>query len=185
MTLRLRYMAVLSFVGALMLVALACASSSTPASTTNSTPVPTTPVASSYTISVATNDTVGNYLVDGQGNTLYWTTLDTPGMSNTKGVFAKWPAFYAPNIVLPPSQYPELGPDNQVVLPSVNASDFGTITNSEGILQTTYKGYPLYYYIGDKAPGDMLGQGLGGIWSIVDPAASGPATGVMPPSTTP
>jgi predicted lipoprotein with Yx(FWY)xxD motif len=35
--------------------------------------------------------------------------------------------------------------------------------------QMTYNGWPLYYYIKDKAPGDTTGQGVGGTWFVVPP----------------
>jgi predicted lipoprotein with Yx(FWY)xxD motif len=37
----------------------------------------------------------------------------------------------------------------------------------------TYKGHPLYYYVGDKKPGDTSGQGLdqfGAKWYVLTPA---------------
>ena len=166
MMLRFRYLAILSFIGSLMLAAYACV----PAySTGTPTPAPTTPVTSSYTISVASKDGVGNFLVDGRGMTLYWTTRDAPGQSNITGqVLANWPSFYSQNIVIPSN---------------LNASDFGTIARPEGGNQTTYKGYPLYYYIKDQSPGDTLGQGVGGIWWLVDPTASAPTAQAVPTVT--
>jgi predicted lipoprotein with Yx(FWY)xxD motif len=32
----------------------------------------------------------------------------------------------------------------------------------------------LYYYIKDVAPGETLGQGVGGVWYVVDPDKSPP-----------
>ena len=32
------------------------------------------------------------------------------------------------------------------------------------MLQATYKGHPLYTYAGDTAPGQVKGNGLGGVW---------------------
>jgi predicted lipoprotein with Yx(FWY)xxD motif len=51
----------------------------------------------------------------------------------------------------------------------VTEGDFGAITREDGKRQTTYKGWPLYYYAGDKAPGDVLGQGLGNVWFVANP----------------
>ena len=39
-------------------------------------------------------------------------------------------------------------------------ADFGTITRADGKKQTTYKGMPLYFFVGDKAAGDTNGQGV-------------------------
>ena len=160
MMLRFRFVTILSFIGSLMLVAYACAPA--PAvPTPTGTPQPTTPISSSFTIAVGSKDGIGNYLVDGNGMTLYWTTRDSVGQSNITGTnLADWPVFYAANIVIPSA---------------LTGSDFGAITRSEGGYQTTYKGYPLYYFIQDKKPMDTLGQGLEGVWSVVDPAAMAPA----------
>lgn len=159
MMLRFRFLAILSFIGSLMLVAYACAPA--PAVPTNTgTPQPTTPISSSFTIAVGSKDGIGNYLVDGNGMTLYWTTRDSVGQSNITGAtLANWPAFYATNIVIPSA---------------LSGSDLGTITRPEGGYQTTYKGYPLYYFVQDKNPMDTLGNGLDGVWSVVDPAAMAP-----------
>jgi predicted lipoprotein with Yx(FWY)xxD motif len=60
-----------------------------------------------------------------------------------------------------------------------------TITRSDGSMQATYNGHPLYTYVGDKAPGQAKGNGLnlsGGVWHEVTvsgaaaPAASGSAS---------
>jgi predicted lipoprotein with Yx(FWY)xxD motif len=43
----------------------------------------------------------------------------------------------------------------------------GTITRDDGTMQATYNGWPLYYYSGDAAPGDINGQGMEGLWFLV------------------
>ena len=112
------------------------------------------------TINTNIKSGIGTYLVDGNGKTLYWTALDSVGQSNVTGaVLANWPIFYSSNIVVPSS---------------LNASDFGSITRTDGTKQTTYKGRPIYYYINDLAAGDVFGQGINGIWFAVDPTLSGP-----------
>ena len=43
----------------------------------------------------------------------------------------------------------------------------GTIKRSDGTMQATYNGHPLYTYIGDTAPGQAHGNNLdlnGGLW---------------------
>ena len=146
---------------------VATTTSATPPPPTSTTPAQTTPV-KSFTINVSSgNATLGNYLVDANGMTLYWTTLDASGQSNVTGtVLANWPVFYAASVVVPSS---------------LATSDFGSITRSDGTKQTTYKGWPLYYFIKDKNPGDASGQGIGGVWFVVSPTATGPAK----PTTTP
>ena len=51
----------------------------------------------------------------------------------------------------------------------------GTITRDDGTVQGTYNGWPLYYFSGDSAPGDVNGQGLNDVWWVID--ASGTAIG--------
>jgi predicted lipoprotein with Yx(FWY)xxD motif len=43
----------------------------------------------------------------------------------------------------------------------------GSITGPGGGKQLTLNGWPLYYYVQDKAPGDLLGQGVGNIWWVI------------------
>ena len=143
--------------------------------TAPTSPVTAPPTTTQYTINVAINNLMGQILVAGNGMTLYWTTADSPGVNNVTGAAASiWPIFYTSTIVVPSS---------------LNASDFGTITNSDGSKQTTYKQWPLYFYINDTAPGDTNGQGVAGKWSVVNPGASGPqpiaTTTTTTPTTTP
>jgi len=67
---------------------------------------------------------------------------------------SNWPVFYTANIVVPPS---------------LNAADFGTYTRDNKIKQTTYKGYPLYYFVQDKTAGDTMGNQLSMVWFAVSP----------------
>jgi len=107
-----------------------------------------------YTIMTVKAADSGNFLVDGQGRTLYYFTKDSPGVSTTTGpIAANWPAFYTPTIVVP---------DNLI------ASDFGTITRADGMKQTSYKGWPLYYFVKDSAAGDSKGQKINDVWFVVN-----------------
>ena len=49
----------------------------------------------------------------------------------------------------------------------------GTLKRSDGKVQVTYGGKPLYLYSGDKKAGDVKGQGAGGIWHALDALRSG------------
>ena len=108
-----------------------------------------------YTVMIGTNKAVGNYLVDGSGNTLYWFTKDSANMSACSGDCLKaWPAF---------------SPDSFAVPSALNAADFSTITRTDGAKQAAYKGYPLYYWVKDKMHGELTGQNVGKVWFVIDP----------------
>ena len=47
----------------------------------------------------------------------------------------------------------------------------GSITRADGIKQVTYNDMPLYYWASDMKPGDMTGQGVGGVWFMMSPTA--------------
>jgi predicted lipoprotein with Yx(FWY)xxD motif len=46
----------------------------------------------------------------------------------------------------------------------LKAAMLGTIKRPDGKTQVTFAGHPLYLYIGDTKPGEVNGQGVGGIW---------------------
>jgi len=124
-----------------------------------STTVPTTtppPTTVSYTLSVASNAAIGTYLVDGKGMTLYYHLSDTNGKSTASASdLSYWPPFNPPSFVLPQSlKQSDCSRTNPV---------YGG--NKE---QATYKGWPLYYYVGDKKVGDAFGRQVAG-WGVVDP----------------
>ena len=48
-----------------------------------------------------------------------------------------------------------------------DAAMLGTITREDGTMQATYNGWPLYYFSGDAAPGNISGQGMEGLWFLV------------------
>ena len=110
-------------------------------------------LASAQSIQVKTTADGTSYLTDENGLTLYYFTLDTNGQSACYGGCAKaWPIFYAPTITVPDSLDPK---------------DFGTITRTDNTKETTYKGWPLYYWVDDKNPGDLLGEGVHNVWYIL------------------
>jgi predicted lipoprotein with Yx(FWY)xxD motif len=102
----------------------------------------------------------GRILFDGRGFVVYGFTRDARGRSRCIGACAKrWP----PYIV---SSRPKAGT-------GVSQSRLRTIKRSDGSLQATYAGRPLYYYISDKKPGQILCQNIsefGGIWRVVRPS---------------
>jgi predicted lipoprotein with Yx(FWY)xxD motif len=51
----------------------------------------------------------------------------------------------------------------------------GTTKRTDGTLEVTYAGHPLYYYAGDTAPGQTTGQALpqfGAPWYVVAPSGT-------------
>jgi predicted lipoprotein with Yx(FWY)xxD motif len=173
-----KYISLIGSIFAVVVISISLIGCSKKLSLTTSQTTQTTTTHTLVALSVNTNSKagIGTYLVDGNGHTLYWTTLDSVGQSNVTGtILANWPIFYVANIV---SASPLV------------ASDFGSITRADGNKQTTYKGRPIYYYINDQAAGDTRGQGINGVWFAVDPSASGPTattsstTTVYPTSTT-
>lgn len=108
------------------------------------------PNPTAYSVVVMSSASVGNYLANSTGFALYIYTKDSPG-SGTSSCYstcaANWPAFYSANLL---------------VQPGLNASQFSTITRTDGSKQTTYKGYPLYYFRGDYASGQVNGQNVFG-----------------------
>lgn len=102
------------------------------------------------------NSTHGNILVDADGKTLYFFTKDVAGTSKcAEGTcLTNWPLFYAEEI------RPGEGLDE---------NDFATITRDDGEEQTTYKGWPLYYFAGDNAAGETNGDGVNSVWFVAKP----------------
>lgn len=149
-----------AFVGLLTLAA-ACGGSGTgdgtPAQSGGSQAASPTPTPTP-TLMVATDARLGNHLVDGSGRSLYYFAKDVPAggaraaVSNCNaGCLPIWPIFDA----------------GSVVAQGIDAADIGEITRSDGSKQTTYRGFPLYYYAGDTAAGDTNGEGISGIWYVV------------------
>jgi predicted lipoprotein with Yx(FWY)xxD motif len=100
---------------------------------------------------------VGKHLVDKDGRTLYYFSNDANGASNcTGGCLGVWPVFLADSL-------------SGTFSSDLSATDFKTISTSTGARQTTYKGWPLYYYapggIAEPA-GQTNGEGVGGIWFV-------------------
>lgn len=113
--------------------------------------------ASGAAVDLAKNDKLGSILVDDKGMTLYLFTKDTP---NTSVCYDKCAAAWPPLLT---TGAPMAGD-------GVDASKLGTTTRTDGSVQVTYNGWPLYYYAKDKAPGDVTGQDVGSVWYVVSAA---------------
>ena len=93
----------------------------------------------------------GSILFDGRGFVLYAFTKDAQGRSECSGACAAvWPPYLASR--------------------PVAGKLLGTARRSDGKLQVTYAGRPLYYYVGDRSPRQILCQNVseyGGLWLVV------------------
>ncbi len=91
-------------------------------------------------------------LVDANNMTLYIYTRDT--VANETVCYdqcaVNWPPFMAAADAVP-------------------EGDWTLVNRTDGTKMWAYKGRPLYTYINDKAPGDVVGDGRGGVWYVARP----------------
>ena len=103
---------------------------------------------------------LGRILVDSKGITLYDFPPDKGTTSVCYGACAAlWP--------------PLLTEGKPVAGPGVRTSLLGTTKRSDGKLEVTYGGHPLYYFVPDRKPGQTTGQGVdqfGGPWWVISAA---------------
>jgi predicted lipoprotein with Yx(FWY)xxD motif len=159
--------------GAVAAVALlaACGSSGTSSGasggSTSSTPAasPSSASAAKASTSAAgiktTSTGKGTVLTTAQGFTIYWFAIDTPTKSNCNGQCTSfWP--------------PLTGTPSMASGASLTGK-FGTIKRADGTEQATYEGHPLYLFAGDKAAGQVNGNGVntsGGLWWASTPTGA-------------
>lgn len=135
-----------------------------PASSSASTTVAPTPVTAPAVTELKTAATsLGQVVTDGAGMTLYMFTKDTQGASASAcagACLAAWPQ------VVAASTAPTLTGVSGV------SGAVATIATADGRRQVTLAGWPLYYFAKDKAPGDVLGQGVNQVWYVLDQAGT-------------
>ena len=133
-----------------MTPATPAASDQTMEAPTDTTSSPTSALAS-LVVMTKNDATAGAYLADSKGMTIYTYDKDTTDKSNcTATCLVNWPIFAAPSA-------------DATSLPA----NIGVITRADGTFEYTYKGLPLYYYVKDTKAGDLMGDGVGGVWHIV------------------
>jgi predicted lipoprotein with Yx(FWY)xxD motif len=101
----------------------------------------------------------GQFLVDAQGQSLYLFEKDEAGESYCTGACAAvWPP-------LETSTAPSAGA-------GIQSGALGTVKRSDGDMQVTYHGHPLYYYAADAStPGKTKGEDVeqfGSSWYLVN-----------------
>jgi predicted lipoprotein with Yx(FWY)xxD motif len=118
------------------------------------------PQAKPAKVAVAAKPSLGKVLVDGRGQTLYMFSKDKNGKSACTAVCLKaWVPMHTFGA-------PTAGS-------GAKASLLGKSSSFPGVTQVTYKGHPLYFFLGDQTPADTKGQGFAGLWHTVQ--ASGAA----------
>jgi predicted lipoprotein with Yx(FWY)xxD motif len=120
---------------------------------------------------------LGKTLTDANGRTLYLFAADKPNVSTLSAAGrAFWPPF------------------TSTAKPSATggalAGRIGAVAGGTGSRQVTYNGHPLYYFVGDRNPGQTAGQALdefGARWYVLSPAGaavtSAPKAATPSPST--
>ena len=101
----------------------------------------------------------GVTLFDGRGRALYGFTRDRRGgPSQCYGACATaWPVYFG----------------QARAGKGVKQSLIGTTRRRDGRRQVTYNGWPLYYYVRDRSPGQVTCQNVdefGGLWLVVRPS---------------
>jgi predicted lipoprotein with Yx(FWY)xxD motif len=113
----------------------------------------------SGTISGAEVSGLGTVLVDSEGMTLYEFTEDEGMTSVCYGECeTAWPPVLA-------SGKPTAGK-------GAMSADLGTTKRKDGTEQVTYKGHPLYTFVGDQAPGEATGNEAEGTWFALNEGGS-------------
>jgi predicted lipoprotein with Yx(FWY)xxD motif len=96
---------------------------------------------------------VGRVLVDAEGRTLYGFTKDSEGTSACNDACA--------------DAWPPIAGETTVDAAVTAASK--AITRADGSSQLALGKWPVYTFAGDTGPGDVNGQGSGGVWFAVAP----------------
>ena len=117
------------------------------------------PAASNAPALAASSSRYGRVLFDRDGRVLYTFAHDHGKTSACYGgCAAAWPPFTV-------KRAPKAGA-------GVRSARLGTTRRRDGSLQVTYAGHPLYYFTGDKRPGQITCQNVssfGGRWYVINP----------------
>jgi predicted lipoprotein with Yx(FWY)xxD motif len=139
----------------------ACGSSTSPSASGSTPAAAHSSVPAGGAVISTHSSSKGTVLANAKGHTLYWFAIDTPTASKCTGSCATyWP--------------PVIGKPTAAAGTSL-PMHLGTITRSNGQMQATYDGHPLYTYVGDTAPGQVKGNGLklsGGLWWAATPSGA-------------
>jgi predicted lipoprotein with Yx(FWY)xxD motif len=116
-------------------------------------PVVSTPAPAAVTLQLSTTN-LGQVITDANGRTVYLYTPDTTTASTCYGqCAATWP--------------PVLVIGAPVAGDGLASSLLGTTTRTDGTVQVTYGGHPLYLFAKDAKAGDTNGEAVFGVWYAV------------------
>ena len=91
----------------------------------------------------------GTMATSAEGMTLYTFDNDTAGVSTCYDTCAaKWPPYVATE-------------------GATMTEGWTMVDRTDGTKQWAYDGKPTYLYVDDAAAGDMMGDGVGGVWHII------------------
>jgi predicted lipoprotein with Yx(FWY)xxD motif len=134
----------------------ACGSSSSSSSSPSAAASPTSGSAGAAVVKTASVSSLGaSVLVDAQGLTLYHLSGELNG---------KWICTSAACVKV---WHPLAAPTGRS--PSGSVGSLGSVKRPGGAVQVTFKGMPLYSFVGDTKPGEAKGQGIKdvGVWTAV------------------
>src|SRR5260370_36558489 len=145
----------LSIAGAIAsaLLAAACGGTSPATAAASPSPNPSPSTAATGTTTAVAPSKLGQILVDGKGMTVYLFVVDT---STTSNCYTSCATIWPPVLTTGAAQAGA----------GANASLLGTTTRTDGKTEVTYAGHPLYYFVQDKAAGDITGQGINGFGGL-------------------
>jgi predicted lipoprotein with Yx(FWY)xxD motif len=127
----------------------------TPAAPTQSAP------ADAPVVIKAGTTKLGPTAVNAEGLTVYLSVLDSTdpprSVCLSKTCLTAWKPVY-------------VGKGGVVAGAGVDQAKLGKVLRPDGDVQVTLGGWPLYLFIKDKAPGDVLGEGVKGTWHALSPA---------------
>jgi predicted lipoprotein with Yx(FWY)xxD motif len=129
----------------------------------------------SGTVKAAKRTSFGMILVSSNGRTLYRYTVDSKGVnrcSSNATCNKFWPA-----LLIKAGVKPTVGTGAEAGL-------LGTIKAAHDMRQVTYAGFPLYFFAGDKAAGQIKGQGFDSKWYVVNTRGALVKHAVTTPTTT-
>jgi predicted lipoprotein with Yx(FWY)xxD motif len=121
---------------------------------------PSPPVDAPVVIKAGTTK-LGPIAVNAEGLTVYLSVLDSTdpprSVCRSKVCLTAWKPVY-------------VGKGGLTAGAGVDQAKLGKLVRPDGDVQATLGGWPLYLFIKDKAPGDVLGEGVKGTWHALSPA---------------